>query len=48
MNWLQIRFYGSDFRSFLSHSYGYETANELKSALEASHFRFSPYSLTAS
>src|SRR6056297_878386 len=48
MTWLQIRFFGPDFSSFLPHSYGYAPANELKSVLEASNFRFSPYSPTAS
>ena len=47
MNWLQIRFFGPYFNSFLPHSYGYAPANELKSVLEGSNFRFSPYSPTA-
>ncbi len=48
MNWLQIRFFGPYFSSFLAHSDGYAPANELKSVLEASNFRFSPYSPTDS
>jgi len=48
MNWLQIRFFGPYFSAFLPHSYGYEPANALKSVLEGSNFRFSPYSPTAS
>ncbi len=48
MNWLQIRSFGPYFSSFLPHSYGYEPANELKSVLEASNFRFSSYSPTGS
>jgi len=48
MSWLQIRPFGPDFSSFLPHSYGYEAANELKSVLKRSNFRFSPNSSTAS
>ena len=48
MNWLQIRFFGPYFSSFLPHSYGYEPANEPKSVFEASNFRFSLYSPTGS
>jgi len=48
MNWLQIRLFGPYLSSFLPHSYGYEAANELKSALEAANFHFSPYNPTAS
>ena len=48
MNWMQIRFFGPYFSSFLPHSYGYAPANELKSVLEVSNIRFSPDNLTAS
>jgi len=43
MNWLQIRFCGTYFSSFFTHSHGYAPANELKSVFESSNFRFSPY-----
>jgi hypothetical protein len=42
MNRLQIQSIGPNFNSFLPHSYGYEPANELKSDLNRSNFRFSP------
>jgi len=45
---LQTQLFGSYFSSFLPHSYGYEAANELKSALKLLGFRFGPYSRTGS
>jgi len=46
MNRLQIRLFGPYFSAFLPHSYGYEPANELKSALKQPNFRFGPASST--
>ncbi len=46
MNRLQIRSFGPDSRSFLPHSYGYESANELKPGLKRSNFHFGPASPT--
>lgn len=48
MSQLQIRLFGPYFSSFLSHSYGYEPANEPKSVLKLPNFRFDPHSPTAS
>ena len=48
MSRLQIRLFGPYFGSFLPHSYGYEPANELKSALKPPNFRFGPHSPTGS
>ncbi|MEA3544942.1 MAG: hypothetical protein U9R69_06950, partial [Thermodesulfobacteriota bacterium] len=45
---LQAQLFGSYFGSFLPHSYGYEAANEPKSALKLLDFRFGPYSRTSS
>ncbi|MDF1579689.1 MAG: hypothetical protein P1P74_02795 [Desulfuromonadales bacterium] len=45
---LQTQLFGSYFSSFLPHSYGYEAANELKSALKLLDFRCGPYSRTGS
>jgi len=45
---LQTQLFGSYFSSFLPHSYGYEAANELKSARKPLDFRFGPYSRTGS
>ncbi len=47
MNWLQTRVVGPYSSSFLPHSYGYESATELKSVLNHPDFRFSSYSPTA-
>ena len=48
MNRLQIQLFGPYFSSFLTHSYGYEPANELKSVFNDPNFRFDPYSPTGS
>jgi hypothetical protein len=48
MSRLQIRLFGPYFGSFLTHSYGYEPANEPKSVLKHPNFRFGPHSPTGS
>jgi hypothetical protein len=48
MGRLQIRLFGPDFSSFLTHSYGYEPANESKSGLKPPNFHFGPLSQTGS
>ncbi len=48
MNRLQIQLFGPYFSSFLDHSYGYDSANELKSVLKHPNFRFGPDSPTSS
>jgi hypothetical protein len=48
MSRLQIRLFSPYFGSFLTHSYGYEPANEPKSDLKLPNFRFGPPSPTAS
>jgi hypothetical protein len=48
MSRLQIRLFGPYFGSFLTHSYGYEPANEPKFVLKHPNFRFGPHSLTTS
>ncbi len=48
MSQLQVQLFGPYFSSFLSHSYCYEPANEPKSALKYTDFRFGPYNLTVS
>ncbi len=48
MNRPQIQLFGPYFSSFLTHSYGYEPANELKSVFNGPNFRFDLYSPTVS